>query len=318
MEKSVTISEISKKDITPKVSDETAKKLMPKNPMKLERMEFLIKGVNSSIPSALRRVILTGLTVKALNFDMKAGNYETSDKFNAFPYVNHRIRMIPVNQNIPLDAKFSLNIANDTSKLMFVKTSHLKSDIKSNYKLFDETITICTLQPGKYIRIKNIFVEEDTGKTDGGFCVACNAVSLAQDVVPLNMYTGEGVSSSVASPREFKIAFNTCGTMTPEKIVKAACEEIVRRLRNVEKKIFQKSSVDNVSILKLDDEDATIGEILQRQICEIYPDIEFCSYHSDDIGKFVKLKLVSSEPELVIKTAIKETISILNKVGSKF
>ena len=145
-------------------------KLLSDNPSLIpelphSQLSFKIKNTKSSLVNAIRRCMSDELLVKALTTDMS--NIQTNDKFVLNDLIQSRLQLIPLLQSINKDIKFSLNIHNNTTQNMSVKTNLLiNTDTKDKKIYFNQNIKLCNLKPNTYLNISDIYVNKDYGLTN--------------------------------------------------------------------------------------------------------------------------------------------------------
>lgn len=269
------VTDVKVIDRSPKAKDPEVRKLLP-TVLKPQRYEFTIVGVDNAIANAIRRVLCLELPVKALVCNYE--DIETDDAHVIPEVIMKRLRMIPLLQSCPAAATFSLN-ATAGADVTDVKTAEIKP--AKGGPMFNDTITLLSLQPGRSIKIKNIRVQTlpGTGLGDGMHATAFNVVSLPIDIDPAKM------SSRVANPRDFMIGFNTNGTIDGKVAFKMACENIIGRLDNLIKgaSLEVTSNSDEYHVL-IPNETHTIGNLLMRFLSRNHT----CTYSTNDLGcKFV-------------------------------
>lgn len=311
-----TISDISVTDISPKVPDKY-KKLLP-SVLHPQHLEMRIDGVSNAVSNALRRTISCELPV--LHLSVEYENIITDDRFIIPEMIIKRLRMIPIDQSIPQDTKFRLDITNTTHMVMDVKSSEIVQDIRRPGKsplkpirAFNETFTLLTLRPGASINIKNIVLATEYGYNSGyGMCaLACNVASIALDQVPMNNYTNEGVPAAMSNPRSWKLSFNTNGSMDAKQIVIAACDNIIMRVNNVHDMLYTVENVGDEYILNIDGETDTIGNLFMRTISDLFPDIRAVSYSTASVGRRCTIRIRCEED---INTVYEAAINYIKSV----
>lgn len=119
---------------------------------------FELHNANTAIANALRRAPMREVRTKALYYD--ALSIETNEEYIKPHELLDRIRLIPLSQDCPDDAVFSLDVANTTEAFT---VDVLASDIKGGEKYFNPQFRIATLHQGKYLRIPRITVRPGFG-----------------------------------------------------------------------------------------------------------------------------------------------------------
>lgn len=142
------------------ISDLTISKLSNHHSSMFHRERFSFKL--SNVHPALRRVLYEAITVcvpvKVLVPKFSSDTYDTDDVFVQINFFLKQIMSIPISQDTPLDAKFSINIHNTSSQMLIVKSSELRC---SNYTetYFDQNLRLFSLEPGRALRLDIIEVE---------------------------------------------------------------------------------------------------------------------------------------------------------------
>src|SRR5579883_2251427 len=99
--------------------------LMPN--IEQESISFHLKNSNTSTANGLKRIISGELKTKALNCDIS--DIETDEEFinSKKEELVSRINFIAIDQDLPLNTEFSINIANTNAKeeFMVVRSSEL-------------------------------------------------------------------------------------------------------------------------------------------------------------------------------------------------
>ena len=179
----------------PAFSDEKAKNkilsLLPST--KREKLSFYLTNVNVGIANGIRRTIQGELKIKSLICEI--ADIKTTEDFIIMSELIDRIRLIPINQDIPLDAEFAVNIVNNNINKdeMIIKSSDIKQikGEKPGY-LFPETIRLARLTPGKTLLISKIKVVEGYGYEHGCFCLTNNVEYNIIDFINVNSLNKKG------------------------------------------------------------------------------------------------------------------------------
>jgi DNA-directed RNA polymerase subunit L len=308
----IIVSDITITDLSPKIKNAALEKYMPKT-LFPKRMEFQISGVTNAISNAIRRTMCTELLTSGLDVDYR--NIVTNDMFIIPEMIISRFRMIPIDQNTPLGAQFELNAINVTDVVRDVKASEIR--IVDGGKLvtklpFNETFTICTLEPGKSIKIEKIGIHQSYGFIEGygAHVIAVNCASVAIDQKPINMYEPEsgGIPSSLSNPQVWKISFNTNGTMPPKNIVLYACNNIIERVESIRNLLYSIQNNGDEYVLTVDGESDTIGNLFMKTALSLFPDIRAIVYSTSSVGRILTLRIRCDED---INTIYDKTIRFL-------
>lgn len=318
------VTEVTITDISPKVKNPEIAKLLPKT-LFPKRLEFQISPVSNAVSNALRRTVECELLVKALWVDLE--DFETNDMFHIQEMIMERFRMIPIDQNTPLDTIFELSATNDTATVRDVKSSEIRIHYTSGKgsalkKLpFNETFTLFTLNPGKTVKIKKITIHSAYGFTsgDGMHAVAVNAASIAIDQIPINHYEGVGIPSSISNARVWKISFNTNGTMEPKAIVAAACDNIIARVETVHELLYSIENNGDEYLLIINGESHTIGNLFMRTIVDLFPDIRAVTYTTANVGRVCSIRIRCDEDiNTVYEVAVKYLVNLFTDIKKYF
>lgn len=282
------------------------RKLLPK--YWPEIVKFEIYGVRCTVANSIRRVIMSEFPTKILTFD--ENKYTCNDGYNLEDYIKTRISSIPIQQNIPKDAKFHLNVINNTKEIfMDVKSREL------NCSYCDEVFTLCKLETSKFLKIDDIYVAEMTAEEFGPATIAANVASIpiksdGSDVEKFNGFSKTGLSTSISNPTNFRISITTLGTMKPKEIIKRAVNIIIERLKNV---LTYKPTqyVEKTVKLEIPLETDTIGSI----IMEYMSIIDTCTYEIN-VNKVLIIKYNSTRDDPIGYT-VNQLIGIYNEILTK-
>jgi len=272
-----------------------------------------LNGVSTAVANGIRRVLLGEMPVSTLTFNID--NYQTNDEFLSLSeFIQKRIQSIPVKQSIDSAEVFSIDAKNTTTEVIAVKSGDILSKSKKPLP-FDDTITVIKLNPGKFIKIPNIYVVSGKPSDSGTF----NAVQAARTIPQIemyNMYEATGISSSVSDPQVHELLFETNGTINPVETLFSAIKIIIDRLLNIKthtKSIEQIES--NIYQLIILNENDTTGNIMLKAACQLYPDVDF-TYRVNFINHTLSFKLRSSSPDDIINDIIDYSVDTLNKLLS--
>ena len=305
-------------NINPKENDKDIIKLLPTMLIPYE-VSLELHDVNVAIANGIRRVMLSEIPVKALKF--RFNDFKTTDPFILVDFILSRIRNIPINQNIPINTILELDVINNTEDVIHIKTKDLKI-IKGSYSThtdkklpFNETYTIAMLNPNKSLKITNIYIKSNYGYKYGGYSVACNARSIPIDIEPYNSFTKEGVKSSVSDPKKFRLTWCSNGNMSANDIFKLSCDEIINRLNNIKTFIDSIELHKDISILRINKESDTIGNILIKSICDDYPNISAATYNCNNVTHelIIRIRKNDNATDIINKT-IDKNVKLLEKI----
>jgi len=324
------VSDIVITDISPKIKNPSLEQYMPKT-LFPKHFEFKIAGVSNAVSNAIRRTAACELLVSGLHVDLE--DIKINDPFAFHEMIINRFRLIPIDQRTPLDAVFELTAVNTTDDVRDVKASEIRiaspgkgtSERPQLKKLpFNETYTLFTLGAGKSAEIKNIGLYQEYGFNEGygAHVVAINAASVALDQKPINTYEpddGNGIPSRISNPREWKISFNTNGTMEPKAIVAAVCDNIISRVQSIHDLLYSIQNNGDEYILTIDGESDTLGNLFMKTVCDIYPDIRAITYSTSSVGRVLTLRIRCDEDiNTIYGTTIKHIVGAFNEIKKYF
>lgn len=312
-ENSVTVSDIKILDLSPKIK--IASELLPKT-LKSEFCSFIVDGVHTGIANGIRRCMMTEIPVIAMDFNVE--QMTTNDDFIFYEFVRDRIRNIPILQSTGRNSKFSLDVQNNTSKIISVTTANLMQNGKEIKGLCNETIEICELHPGRFIKIKEIYIEEGYGKDYGGFSVAHQAGCEVRDIKPYDQFTGEGVKSGVANAKKFQIYFRTNGNISPKNIIKLTIDTLIKRVEYVTGMLYTLEKTNDTYTLTLIGETETIRVLFMKTVHNLYPDIKDFGGEVIKDDKTCTFHINAENPVDVLNIASKDIIVKLKKIRSAF
>lgn len=154
-----------------------------------EIISFYVKNANTAIVNGLRRIIEGELKVKILTLEIQ--DIDTDEDFIKRGELIDRINYIPIDQDIPIDTEFSLNITNADPKKEFLVV-HSSDLVQINGKienrsrpLFAKTFRIAELRPGKYLIIPKIKIIEDYGYNNSSHCLTTQIEYHITDFIPV-------------------------------------------------------------------------------------------------------------------------------------
>ena len=309
----MSIKNLKIQQLIPNETDKEISKLLPTILIPYHA-SFDINNINVAIANGLRRVILSELQVKSMKAKLK--NFSTTDHFILGDFILNRLQNIPINQNIPDDTKFELDVINKTESIMNVKTKDIKILNTTHKKLpFNDTYTLIQLNPNKSLKISDIYIKKNYGYNHGGHSVACNVVSIPTDIDMYDSFTKIGVRSSISDPKNFKITFNSNGNMEADKIIISACEEIIRRLNNLKDRLDTIEVQNDIHVLHIEHESDTIGNIIIKSINDLYPQISIATYNCNIVTHEMTIKIRSKDnAKDIINNVIDKNIKLLESL----
>lgn len=301
----------------PIVVDKKYQQYVPASVREYTEMEF--HDINTAFVNGFRRILCNEIKVKCLYLDDNSPYYDCNDDFMLIDYVINRIKMIPINQQIP-DIKLYLDVANNTQELMLVKTSDLKTNSNVNLsKYIDQNITILQLQPGKHANIREITIASMYGHAFGGAKLTTNATQVPLDQTPIDLETRKGISSSVSNPRSHKLSFYTNGTMPSKNIMAEACNAYREKLTFTQSLLEDIKYRGDDAILIIPGESDTVGNLLVKTITEQTDEYNSITYNVIlDSRKVVVTLNTNGDAIQIFKNAIKHCLKQIEAVKKYF
>jgi DNA-directed RNA polymerase subunit L len=310
---------------------------LPKRPK--HRVTFELKETNADVANAIRRCIINEIPTKSLHYDMYKDT-DISDPYILSDFLKKQIDLIPIEQDIDYtDYQIELYAENKTDEIIDVTTKDFI--IKKNNKLdtnriMSDVMVICRLRPEESVSIKNITIREGIGRDDAAsFSQVSNIYYDILDVKPLDVDTGEGVSSMDGNPTHFMIGYSTHrNTNKPLLIVVKACDAIINRFeiilsdfKNISSKedyyysdLIQLETNGNIKEIQFKNENWTTINLMVR----------FCFLLTKGNTKFIVPSIIHPEKEVgvvrishpefskLIQNVIKKIIEELNVIRKSF
>jgi DNA-directed RNA polymerase alpha subunit len=324
--------------------------LSPEAMSKLQAMfypiycSFTVANIDNAIANGLRRTMLQELLVSHLTFDIGDDNFKCNDVFLLNDMIKKRFNLLPILQDISPDAVFELIVDNRTPTDITVYTTDLRI-VKGAKKIPCNKIPLFTLATGCSVKIKNIRVEQKYAYEYGfGGCIAYNCASVPVDIKPIEqraiadtyheyyaniaeaLKSGNisglkhGLPSSVANPSVYKLSLRTNGNITPEEVVKQACEALIERLEYVSNVL--PITEQGIYKLVIKGESDTIGNIILRTGLRLYPNAEITTNADTttrSITITVKLETTGETSfQLFIKSIIENAVSKIQQINEQF
>jgi DNA-directed RNA polymerase alpha subunit len=269
---------------------------------KADRHSFLISNVDLAIVNSIRRVLLSEIPVVGFY-----GEDEPTIKipFNSGPLHNefmiHRIGLIPIHVNETVtesyeddDYKFELNIKNKTNEITNITTEHFtgtykdrdltKKELEALFppnKTTKSHILITRLRPTEQIHVTATAIKR-TGKLNAAF----SPVSLANFFfVETDKETKDNIldkqrnyiRNEYGDPISINFQIESVNGLSYKYLFKKAIDIIIDKLQtlilkldNREIPIEKVPNVDNSFNFKIDDEDDTLGNIIQSLLHNKY------------------------------------------------
>jgi DNA-directed RNA polymerase subunit L len=115
-------------------------------------------GVTDKIANAIRRTILSELTVKALSFE--PSEVQTNVAFMIVDELLDRVMLLPIKQDCPDDATFSISIVNGGQEQETLYSSDISGD---HAAAIPKRFHLAEIRKGEYLHIPKITIVRGTG-----------------------------------------------------------------------------------------------------------------------------------------------------------
>lgn len=285
----------------PTVKDPDVTALLP-TVFRCTKVTAEMVGVNVAIANALRRTLMGGIPVICMDFEPQA--LKTNDEFVLVDMLRRRINLIPIRQDLDPTTQFTVHAANSTEALVTVKSSSIVP-VKGNIKdVFNETYDLVDLHPTKALSIDKITIIRGYGNEDARHVAVFRGAVVPMDQVPINQFTGEGVSSALSDPRHHKITFHTNGNIDAKYAVDLACAEMLAMIERGRKAIPHLQTRDMLTSVSFDGANDTLGNMLLRTGYDIYPSGADFRYNVDELSGKITFELRTAEDPAVVLGAI--------------
>lgn len=320
-----------------------------KMPLMPTSFSIEIKGVNTSVVNAIRRVLIDEIQWYALTVEDQVIE-PSSDSFMIPEFVHRRIEMLRLRPGITSamvkSLKFCLNVSNMSPEVKYVYAGDIQvvSPVKLDGPIFNPTTEIAFLQPGKSINIKNIYIQYGRGIIDGakynmGVQCAFKHLDLAEHSdFDMRHKDGSALHASgyvekctVTKPMHHQLSGVIPATLPStdiKKILSDVCDNIRDRLRNINSVLSEKQTStitysavligDNLtkSVLTIPGETPTIGMLLVQYTHELAPDVSFINYtiHSDK--KLILTLQNLGDTTKLLMSVVEYVIKIFNAIDS--
>ncbi|MCK4967643.1 MAG: hypothetical protein KAS12_01195 [Candidatus Aenigmarchaeota archaeon] len=232
---------------------------------KPQTINLILSDTNTATVNAIRRTVIDETKTKRLIFDIV--DMKSDDRFFISDFIQERIRSIPIEQNIPIGARFSLDYRNDTEKVQYVHANHIIG--KTTRKICNDEFILFSINPGKYIKISNMYIIEDYGFNNGTH----NASYMCR-FKPIDIVMEDHQSANI-QPRKFAITIKTNGEMDNKVFLKKCLDELIVRVKNIN--LDNLESLGENHTLKIYSETYSIGNLISNAIIDIYPQVAHVS-----------------------------------------
>jgi len=287
--------------------------LAPARTLKQKEVSFDVDGVSSAFVCALRHSMISQINVIAFNF--KSADYQIgNDPHQDINFVRQNIRQIPILQKDELiDAEFELRAENNTAETRDVKSGELiqKKGPKptGGKEYFSPNITIAVLSPGCRVYVSRIHVMQGMGyyKSDhGGLKIAHQICHRPNGIKLWDQFNKDGVHISVSDPRSHHFYFRTEGQKEPKKIIAAACNMLIERLKKLSDIKHNMRVFGDYYTLEISNETDAIGNLIVSTSYDLFPENSGWKYNMDDINEILKLEMRGDGVDKMLNNVIYE------------
>ena len=152
----------------------------------------------------------------------------------------------------------------------------------------DANILLIRLRPGRYIKIRNIKIEQGIASINAGrFSLLNNVAYEPLDITPYDQFTGKGTRSIEHDCKSFMIGFTTRGNITPKEVISKVHKKLSDGLNDIKNKI--KLYLDSKAGIYYNNQDCEVTvkdevhtfKFVNHYISELYM-IAMCCYKLDD------------------------------------
>jgi len=312
MTSKVSISQYKEEILRPQVKGADLEKLIPA--MSPVNVSFKMAGTNNAFANAFVNAISCEVPAKSLNVMYES--ITTDDEFIIPEMLILRLKLIPVNQSVPLSTTFTLNVINKSAIIRDVKMDEFKSSVGGNLP-FNGNFTLCTLRPMCALKISAVNILVGKGVDHAAFNLAYLCASIPEGN-PFNPLTGEGESCSVANPRAHTIKFSTNGQIPAKELIRAACKVMTEKLADLQTMIADFETVGDKHVLNVAGESIQFGNALIRAIYDTHPDIPFAAITDSSFGRGLTIKLRTEKLAETLTSAINSMQEQLEVITASF
>jgi DNA-directed RNA polymerase subunit L len=175
-------------------------------PMRDQLFEFEIANTNPYVANAIRRSAVTECQSVAL--EVRLENIKTNEEYVVLDQLIERIGLIPLDQRVPVDTVFHLECRPDT--VGYATTAYLvpKTKLVGIPEPFSPTYRLCTLRPGRYLKISEVRVVSGRGHIH-----AKHVITSWFRFVPLDLYTVDYLGPSGRTEAKHVLAVDLLARM---------------------------------------------------------------------------------------------------------
>jgi len=260
------------------------------------------KGITPAIVNAIRRTVIIDIPAWSINkFEV---DENTSPIINE--YITRRISLVPMNNELfnsgTAPPTFILDVKATTEGILNVYSHDIKPEgnLKSKVEYFRPNIIISKLKgkfPDLFESLKiRMSAERNTHRHHASFS-STTAIEYALE----------------ANDTECKMVINGNGTYTTENLYKQTIDILIDKLKNVESKMEIIELPENMTKIKIENEDNTLAELLQTHIMEHYTSEEVSFISANKTHPLEDHIIIEIKTTKDIKKIIGETLESLIK-----
>ena len=297
---------------------------------------------STALVNALRRTVTDEMPGHRLTVVQNGlDTVNTTEPFMVPFFVHERIMQIPLWFGATEgDQRFRIDVRNTGTSNLAVYSSDMKPLGGEDHAMFNPTFEVGFLRPGNRLYIHEVLVTRGLGRDHASYNVMCCArfrhldiaehprsATHAADGAHVND-SGYATSVLVADPRRHEFSAMLPATQHESDAVNAmvdACDHLAGRLRRAQAAVggaqYAAIQLENgltEGILQLPGETHTVGELLRRKVCDLYPDVSYVSQQEiahEGVMRFV-LRLGDATAALV--EAIRACIEDVDAVREGF
>ncbi len=314
----VTVGKLHTKSLAPSGVPQKYAHLLPDPKFTPYICEFDLSGVGSSVANAIRRTMMSEMSVIGFYCD---GDIKTTDPFISRVEELFRTRMIvtPVMQSTPTDAVYRFRIKNETDSPLDVPFGQLQQIGGKRMENPCEPHAIAFVLGPHHSFECTVKIDSRFGnqRGNGGRQIAVNCASIARGFEPLNTIAGTGESVSTSNIRNWTIRFTTNGIMAPLQCVRAVIANLVDRLR-----VVRETVADNIRQVRDEwelhiDGTYTISKLLEQHIYDTQSGIDAVVARVDERNRESTLRLkTQADPIETIIGAVDSLIGLFGKISA--
>ena len=305
-------------------------------------IKFVLKG-STALANALRRTVTDEMPGHRLTVvPSEVDTVNTTEAFMIPFFIHERIMQVPLWRGATEGAlRFRLDVRNTGTSNLAVYSGDLHPLTgPKDHGLFNPTFEIGFLRPGNRLYIHEVLVTRGLGRDHASYNVMCcarfrhldiaehpRAATHAPDGAHVNS-SGYVTSVLVADPRRHEFAAMLPATQRESDAVHAmvdACDHLAGRLRRAQAAVgsaqYAAIQLENgltEGVLQIPGETPTIGELLRRKVCDLYPDVSYVSQQEITHESVMRFMLRHGDATLALLESIRACIEDVDAVREGF